>query len=104
MNSLALKLVGITAESGDPPDGLIDRDLETGEPTGILFGMGNYLAKKIPALDDERNETRGATCKRGTPLVSELHQFRMPHLIMIYSSWNMMRQWRSEIFSDPQSQ
>jgi predicted amidohydrolase YtcJ len=29
LNILVLKLVGITAESGDPPDGLIDRDLET---------------------------------------------------------------------------
>ncbi|MDH4011658.1 MAG: amidohydrolase family protein, partial [Desulfobacterales bacterium] len=32
LNSLALKLVGITGETGDPDGGLIERDLKTGEP------------------------------------------------------------------------
>src|SRR5208337_973506 len=40
LNSRALKLVGITSGTGDPPEGLIDRELGTGEPTGILYGMG----------------------------------------------------------------
>jgi predicted amidohydrolase YtcJ len=51
LNSIALKLAGITAETGDPPEGLIDRDPETGMPTGILYGMGEYLAGRIPPLD-----------------------------------------------------
>ncbi len=53
LNSLALRHAGITAETGDPPGGMIDRDPETGEPTGILYGMGTYLAERIPLLDDE---------------------------------------------------
>jgi predicted amidohydrolase YtcJ len=52
LNSLALKLAGIGDESGDPPGGMIDRDPESGLPTGILYGMGGYLAGKIPSLDD----------------------------------------------------
>lgn len=36
VNSLALQLAGITAETPDPPGGVIDRDPATGEPTGIL--------------------------------------------------------------------
>jgi predicted amidohydrolase YtcJ len=51
LNSLALKIVGISKETPDPPEGLIDRDMETGEPTGILYGMGDILAKAIPPLD-----------------------------------------------------
>jgi predicted amidohydrolase YtcJ len=51
LNSQALKLVGISKETPDPPEGLIDRDIETGEPTGILYGMGDILAKAIPPLD-----------------------------------------------------
>ncbi|RJQ59898.1 MAG: amidohydrolase [Desulfobacteraceae bacterium] len=51
LNSLGLKLVGISKETGDPPGALIDRDLHTREPTGLLFGMGDYLGKSIPHLD-----------------------------------------------------
>ena len=56
LNSSALALVGISKETGDPPEGLIDRDLETGEPTGLLYGMGDDLAKKIPPLDQDQME------------------------------------------------
>ncbi len=36
VNSLALRLAGITAETPDPPNGLIERDPRTGEPGGTL--------------------------------------------------------------------
>jgi predicted amidohydrolase YtcJ len=95
LNSRALKLVGITAESGDPPDGLIDRDLETGEPTGILFGMGNYLAKRIPSLDDDE-------MKQGVRLANEeLLSLGITSIQDATSHndircWNLFGQWKSE--------
>jgi hypothetical protein len=51
-NSLALKLAGITAETADPPGGVIVRD-EGGEPTGLLqeTAMG-LLMKVIPEPTD----------------------------------------------------
>ena len=56
LNSLALQQAGITAETGDPPEGFIDRELTTGEPTGILYGMGAYLSGKIPFVEDAEIE------------------------------------------------
>jgi predicted amidohydrolase YtcJ len=56
LNSLGLKLVGISKETADPPEGLIDRDIETGEPTGLLYGMGDYLGKAIPPLERDQIE------------------------------------------------
>jgi len=56
LNSLALKQVGITAETGDPPGGFMDRELGTGEPSGILYGMGEYLSGKIPFVADAEIE------------------------------------------------
>jgi len=50
LNSLALKLVGITRETGDPDGGLIERDLKTGDPTGLLYEMGDFLYVRIPPL------------------------------------------------------
>jgi predicted amidohydrolase YtcJ len=37
VNSLALERFGITAETPDPPGGEIRKDLETGQPTGLLL-------------------------------------------------------------------
>jgi predicted amidohydrolase YtcJ len=49
LNSLALKLIGINIETEEPPGGMIDRDLETGEPDGILYEMQDYVNSRIPS-------------------------------------------------------
>ena len=64
LNSLALRQLNITAETGDPPEGLIDRDPPTGEPTGILYGMSAFLADRMTPADD-------ATMTRGMALANE---------------------------------
>lgn len=47
-NSRALELAGITAETPDPPDGVIGRD-ENGEPNGWLYdGAQNLVRDVIP--------------------------------------------------------
>jgi hypothetical protein len=54
LNSIGLSLAGISRETPDPPGGLIDRELETGEPSGLLFGMNSYLNEKvIPPLGEK---------------------------------------------------
>jgi predicted amidohydrolase YtcJ len=50
LNSLALKIAGIRKETGDPDGGLIERDLSSGEPTGLLYEMADFLAGRIPGL------------------------------------------------------
>ncbi len=64
LNSLGLKLAGITRETPEPPGGIIDRELETGEPNGVLYEMGAYLAEVTPSLNDDEME-------RGMRLASE---------------------------------
>jgi predicted amidohydrolase YtcJ len=54
LNSLALKLTHITKETPDPDGGIIDRDFKSGEPTGLLYGMGDSLAALIPPLDAQQ--------------------------------------------------
>ena len=46
-NSLALKLAGVTRETPDPVGGVIVRDAETGEPTGILKDAAQDLVAKV---------------------------------------------------------
>ena len=54
LNSLALSLAGINCETPEPPDGLIERDLATGEPNGILYEMLGYIRERVmPSFSDE---------------------------------------------------
>ena len=50
LNSTALARVGISLNTPDPPAGVIDRDPRTGEPTGLLVDMDDYLEGRIPTL------------------------------------------------------
>ena len=47
LNSPALELAGIHHETPDPPGGVIERHLETGEPTGVLFEMRSFLRQRL---------------------------------------------------------
>jgi predicted amidohydrolase YtcJ len=75
------------AETGDPPGGLIDRDITTGEPTGILYSMGAYLAEKIPPIDD-------AAIDRG--LVQANQGLLSCGITSLYdvSAYNDLHQWK----------
>jgi predicted amidohydrolase YtcJ len=54
LNSLGLSLAGISMGMPDPPGGLIDRELDTGEPSGLLFGMNSYINEQvIPSLSEK---------------------------------------------------
>ena len=49
VNSKALEVAGITKDTPDPPDGRIDRDPKTGEPSGSLQeGASGLVADKSP--------------------------------------------------------
>lgn len=65
LNSLALKLAGITGETPEPPGGLIERDLKSGEPNGLLFEMLGYIREKVlPPLSEEEMERGIALANR----------------------------------------
>ncbi len=54
LNSLALSLAGITRETPEPPGALIERELESGEPSGLLFEMLGYIMDRVmPPLSEE---------------------------------------------------
>lgn len=63
VNSRALELAGITAETPDPPGGKIQRDTQ-GEPTGILIDTAAKLLDGLdtpPTLEENIRSARAAT-------------------------------------------
>jgi len=93
LNSLALERAGISTDTPEPPGGMIERDLATGEPNGILYGMGDYLAKVVPLLDEDKLE-------RGIRLASEYLFSRGITSLQDASPrnnlgrWQQFRQWQ----------
>ena len=55
LNSRGLEALSISRLTPDPVDGVIDRDDATGEPTGVLFEMAEYINRrtKTKRRDDE---------------------------------------------------
>ncbi|MEE9249246.1 MAG: amidohydrolase [Dehalococcoidia bacterium] len=47
LNSYAMGLAGITNETPEPEAGVIERDLETGEPTGLFIEMDDWLEERL---------------------------------------------------------
>jgi predicted amidohydrolase YtcJ len=54
LNSLALEMAGITSQTPEPPGAVIERELDGGQPSGLLFEMVGYLRGQVlPPLSDE---------------------------------------------------
>ncbi len=88
LNSLALSFAGINRETTEPPGGLIDRDLETGEPSGLLFEMLGYIREKVmPSLSEAELErgislanqhylSQGLTSVQDATMVSDMKRWQ----------------------------
>ncbi len=54
VNSKALELAGVTEQTSSPPEGMIDKNAETGELTGILRGNAtNFVWDVIPEPSEQ---------------------------------------------------
>ena len=69
-NSLALEKAGIDRHTADPPGGEIDRDPETGEPTGILLDEAHKLV--FAALPDPSPEDLSKAAITGMRAASKM--------------------------------
>ena len=88
LNSLGLSLVGIGIEMEEPPGGTIERDLETGEPNGLLLEMDAYLSEKIPPLTDEE-------LRKGVKLASQTYLTHGITSLQDATASNGLAQWQT---------
>ena len=93
LNSLALKLVGINRFTPDPPGGLIERDLKTGEPTGLLFEMGELLAGRIPKGSSARIDCGVIQASRAL-ISAGVTTFQDASQTNDFERWEQVRNWK----------
>jgi len=53
LNSLALRLCGIDITTEEPAGGYLERDISSGEPTGLLLEMNEVVERAVPPLSYE---------------------------------------------------
>jgi predicted amidohydrolase YtcJ len=66
LNSLALAMAGITSQTPEPPGAIIERELDSGQPSGLLFEMLRYIRGQVmPPLSGEELAQGMAIANRG---------------------------------------
>ena len=100
LNSLALKLTGISKETPDPEGGLIDRDIMTGEPTGLLYGMSDFLSKSVPPLDNHQLE-HGIRLANRELLSLGITSIQDASPRNDIERWEMFKRWKAQGYLEP---
>jgi len=88
-NSLALKLAGVTRQTLDPPGGVIVRDPETGEPTGILKDAAqSFVWKVIPesTFEEKLTAARAATNHAASLGVTSVQDMSAGNAVGVYQT------------------
>jgi predicted amidohydrolase YtcJ len=94
LNSRALALAGIGAETPEPPGGRIERDLATGRPNGILINMLAYVRQQVmpPFSDAELDE--GIARANRQFLSYGITSFQDATYRNDLSRWRAVRRWQ----------
>ncbi|WP_042356046.1 amidohydrolase [Bacillus rubiinfantis] len=90
LNSAALRAAGIGADNIDPVGLRVDRDSQTGEPTGIIYGGDSWLSKNIipPVhMDDWQNGVKLLQQKLLSKGITAVHDATPTNTIVDLKFW-----------------
>jgi predicted amidohydrolase YtcJ len=91
LSSAALDAVGIHKDRATPPGATIERDPDTGEPTGVLFEMGGWLRERMPqpssdVLNDNAETASSAFVAAGVTSVTDAGRDNTVDRMHLYSA------------------
>ncbi|MFC1920428.1 amidohydrolase [Chloroflexota bacterium] len=96
LNSMALSIAGISAETEEPPGGHIDRDLETGEPNGLLLEMLGYIRETVMPDISEAELTRGITLANRHYISQGITSVQDATYVSDYKRWQRYLRFKDE--------
>jgi len=94
LNSRALSLAGVTRETEEPPGGRIDRELDSGEPSGLLIDMLGYIREKVmPPMSDTELDDAIKLASRHY-LSQGITSLQDATVVNDYSRWQKFRRFK----------
>lgn len=94
LNTRGLREVGIHAGSSEPEGGTIDRDPATGEPTGLLLEMNDFVSARMSRhpRDDARKVAKSASdalLEAGVTSVTDAGFRNSANKLDLYAHWRL---------------
>lgn len=96
LNSRALDMAGIGIASPEPPGGLIQREVNTGEPDGVLFDMLGYLRYKVMPPLSEDELSAGITAANRQFLAAGLTSLQDATITNDFARWQLYRRFQEK--------
>ncbi len=93
LNSRALYLAGITRGTPEPPGAHIERDLNTGEPSGLLLEMLGYVREKVMPSISEAGLIKGITLANREYLSHGLTSVQDATVVNDFHRWQTLRRF-----------
>ena len=96
LNSRALELLDISRDTPDPVDGVIERDEASGEPTGVLFEMGDYIHPAMEAYQNKEGFQEGMRRANGLLLSSGITSVQDASPGNDFNRWQTFKKLKEE--------
>ncbi len=96
LNSRALALAGITRETEEPPGGHIDRELNTGEPSGLLIDMLGFIREEIMPSILETEMEKAIKLASDHYLSNGITSLQDATVVNDYSRWQRFHQFKGK--------
>ncbi|MEK7847783.1 MAG: amidohydrolase family protein, partial [Chloroflexota bacterium] len=100
LNSAALARLHLGIDTEEPPGGLMERELDSGEPSGVVFGMGDFLRERLPPLSQAQlregvSRASASLLADGITSIQDTSQGNGPE------QWRLFCRWQQEGWLQP---
>ena len=96
LNSLALARAGITRETPEPAGAVIERELDTGEPSGLLFEMVGYIRQKVLPPLSENELVEGIASVNRHYLSMGITSLQEASVSNDYARWQSLKRFKDD--------
>ena len=102
MNTMAMRKLGFSEYSVDPPKGVIDREEESGFPSGLFLDMGEYIGKSMIPYRDQSELQEGIILANQLLISKGITAVQDAGIGNDLERWNLFKRLKTLGLLDPQ--